>query len=115
MKVKETKKDTVRRHLRMRAKERFDIDLTREMEDNIIDGIYSGEYQVVERQSIRVSLYDVVIDDNEVRVAYDHKRRQLITVLFRNQSEYDELSKEKKVRLPKSVIADNKLREQGRI
>lgn len=77
-----SKEDTVRRHARERGRERYGIEMGEHMERLIIGRITSGCSIPVERQSLRVSVHDVTLEDGQhVRVVYDKERRQIVTFL----------------------------------
>lgn len=77
-----SKEDTVRRHARERGRERYGVEMGADLERFIIGRITSGRSTPVERQSLRVSVHDVTLDDGQhVRVVYDKERRQIVTFL----------------------------------
>lgn len=79
---KRSKEDTVRRHARERGRERYGVEMGSNLEAFIVRQITSGRSRPVERQSLRVSVHDVTLEDGQVvRVVYDKERRQIVTFL----------------------------------
>lgn len=76
-----SKLKTLKRHARRRFQERFGIPLTGIMERAILTDIRRGEAVFVEKQSFRVTVWDVTLAIGVVRVVYDKARGCLITVL----------------------------------
>jgi len=72
-----------RRHARHRAHERYGIDVVPGVRKEIIAKIRSGRSQPVETQSLRISVHDVEINGQIVRVVYDRQRKELVTFLPR--------------------------------
>ena len=72
-----------RRHAMQRASERYGLVLDRELLAEILDKIRRGRCQLIQRQSLRVAIYDLRIDDQTVRVVYDRKRHELVSFLPR--------------------------------
>lgn len=83
------KKKALRAHSFRRAVERYDLDLTDELRAEIIGQITSNKSSPVEVQSLRVTVHDVELTDGRtVRVAYDKKRGQIITFLYKDPKDY---------------------------
>lgn len=79
----------LRAHSFRRAVERYNLDLTPELREEIVGKIQSNKSKPVEQQSLRVSVHDVTLDSGqEVRVAYDRSRKQLITFLYKDPADY---------------------------
>lgn len=72
-----------RRHARVRAMERYGMELGPATRGRIIDAIRTGRSSMVERQTLRVSVHDVTIDERIVRVVYDRRRKEIVTFLPR--------------------------------
>ena len=73
-----SKSDTLRRHTKKRAAERFGMavnidELSKLIQEN--RGIF------VERQSLRVTVWDVEYNGTVLRVVYDKKRGMPVTIL----------------------------------
>ena len=66
--------------------ERHGVELTREVEADIIDQIKSGNAVFIEKQSLRVSMYKIKVDEKEITILYDKKRRQIITAIPKEDS-----------------------------
>jgi hypothetical protein len=74
----------MRRHARRRAAERYGLQLGRSTRTEIVGLIANSQATLVERQSLRVAVYDVTMADGYlVRVVYDRKRHELVTFLPR--------------------------------
>lgn len=83
-----SKRKTLRRHARRRTQERYGLDLTQTVRDEIIAKIRRGAAHMVERQSLRVSVQDVLLSTGDmIRVVYDNQRRELVTVLSRDEAD----------------------------
>jgi hypothetical protein len=76
-----TKADAQRSHARRRMAERYDLNLTPQVRTEIVAAIRSGRSTPVARQSNRVIVHDIAIRGETVRVVYDRKRAEIITVL----------------------------------
>ncbi len=72
-----------RAHAQRRALERYGLVCGRHTRQVIIAAITGGKgASFVRRSSLRVSIFDVQIEDGPlVRVAYDRKRKELVTFL----------------------------------
>ena len=70
-------------HSKNRFSERFNIDLTDEKRLNIIKQIQNRhkdkEAVLIKKQTNRVSLYEVVVEEKVVRVVYDKIRKEIVT------------------------------------
>jgi len=84
----EDKEKALRVHSWRRALERYGLDLTDELRKEIIDQIRSGKSTAVEKQSERLSIHDVHVAGQRVRVAYDKSRGALVTFLFLDDKDY---------------------------
>ena len=77
---KTSKAETQHRHACRRAMERFDLF---EKDVFAIEAmIRSGDSTVVERQSHRVVIHEVIYEDVTMHVAYDGLRSQIATFLY---------------------------------
>lgn len=81
-KVKRTKEQSQNIHARRRFYQRFGIKLTKELKADIIRLIQQGFATHVEKQTNRVSLFDVFIEDRIVRVVYDKHRKNIVSALY---------------------------------
>ncbi|HEX7277887.1 MAG TPA: hypothetical protein VF244_10975 [Acidimicrobiales bacterium] len=84
MRRRTTKRDAERLHARIRARERYGIELGEASRSAIIRSIQTGTSTIVERQTNRVSVHDVDLDGQVVRVVYDRARKELVTFLPRS-------------------------------
>ena len=75
------KAQTQRRHAQRRAYERHGLQLTRHDLNEIVRQIQAGKAHFVERQSHRVSLFDIDIDGRSARVVYDKQRKTIVSFL----------------------------------
>ncbi len=70
-----------RRHAKERAWERYGIELRLQDLNRIVEDIKAGRSQPVRKVSNTRSVHDVKIGSRTIRVAYDRKRGQVVTVL----------------------------------
>lgn len=78
------KKKALQRHSRLRAAERYDLFIDRDLRGKIVRSIQKhGPYPVkfVRKQSNRVTVWDVTLEDKTVRAVYDKNRHEIVTVL----------------------------------
>jgi hypothetical protein len=69
-------------HASRRSLERHGVWLTSAVQRDIVRQIQSKTAAVfVERQSLRITVWDVVYNERKFRVVYDSKRHTLVTVL----------------------------------
>lgn len=79
-----SKRKAQQRHARRRARERYGIELGRSTRQEIITAIHGGRSTFIRRQSHRVTVHDVLLDDGDhVRVVYDSQRHEVVTFLPR--------------------------------
>lgn len=81
-KVKRTKEQSQNIHARRRFYQRFGIKLTKELKVHIVKMIQRGFATLVEKQTNRVSLFDVCIEGKTVRVVYDKQRKNIVSALW---------------------------------
>ncbi|HVH77971.1 MAG TPA: hypothetical protein VM782_01155 [Stellaceae bacterium] len=72
-----------RRHAMQRASERYGLTLDRKLHKEILDKIQRGHCRLIQRQSLRVAIYDITLPEATVRVVYDRKRHELVSFLPR--------------------------------
>jgi hypothetical protein len=72
-----------RKHARVRAMERYGMEVGPATRRRIIAAIQGGSSFVVRKQSLRVTVHDVDLDETRVRVVYDRQRKELVTFLPR--------------------------------
>jgi hypothetical protein len=70
-----------RRHAVQRFSERHGLTLDIGLRNQIVKAIRNGGSTPVRRQSHRVSIHDVDVDGQLVRVVYDRKRGEIVTCL----------------------------------
>ena len=78
---KPTKTKSLRAHLKRRFLERFGVEINRIDEIQMLNQIQNKEAEFIEKQSIRVSVFDVKLNEVKYRVVYDKNRKHLVTVL----------------------------------
>jgi hypothetical protein len=77
-----TKRESQRKHARMRARERYGIEVGEFTRNEIIRKIRSGDSTRAWRTSNRVVVHDVELSDGMVvRVAYDNTRKEIASFL----------------------------------
>jgi hypothetical protein len=77
-----TKRKSQRKHARMRARERYGIEVGEFTRNEIIRKIRSGDSTRAWRTSNRVVVHDVELSDGLiVRVAYDNVRKEIASFL----------------------------------
>ena len=81
-KIKRTKEQSQNIHARRRFQERFGIFLTKELKAEILQTIHKGFASFVEKQSNRISLFDVTIKGSTIRVVYDKVRKNIVSALW---------------------------------
>lgn len=92
--AQKTKADAQKNHARRRFNERYGIKLTQNVWDQILFQISSGSAVLIEKQSLRVKVYDVTINLSKndvlgtvqpgkvrVRIVYDKLRSTIVTAL----------------------------------
>ena len=82
MAKKKHKNISQRMHAKMRAKERFDLDLVTQDLTNMILMIYNNQAKLVEHQSKRISVHDLEYNGVNMRVVYDSFRKEIVTFLY---------------------------------
>lgn len=78
---KTTKTECERIHVKRRFMERFGINLSRNKRIEIIKAIQNGKATFIKKESNRISLFDVDIEHQVVRVAYDNLRKEIVTAM----------------------------------
>lgn len=68
-------------HAKRRAVERYSLDLNRQDLRNIVTVIQSNKATPVEKQSHRVTVFDLTYNEVDVRVVYDKQRKTIVTFL----------------------------------
>jgi hypothetical protein len=78
------------RHAKRRAGERYGLHLNDNDLHEITRMVQNGEGTFVERQSVRVTLWDLLWQGVPVRIAYDGERHTPVTFLHRDRRDYDD-------------------------
>lgn len=81
-KVKRSKMQSQDIHARKRFFQRFNIILTKELKAHIVKMIQRGFATHVEKQTNRISLFDVYVEGKTVRVVYDKHRHNIVSALW---------------------------------
>lgn len=74
----------LRLHFKKRLKQRYGIEINREGIEYIVRQIQSQNCEFVIKQSLRVTIFDVMYENKKIRVVYDKNRKTLITALKPN-------------------------------
>ncbi len=78
--TKKTQKVLVK-HAGLRAAQRYGICFGEAENQNAVRQIQQGKAVLIERQSLRVSVWKVTIEGVEIPVCYDNRRKSIITCL----------------------------------
>lgn len=68
-------------HAKRRAAERYNVVVSSDDLKTVVQRIQSGRCTLLQKQSNRVSLFDVDIHGTVYRVVYDKKRHSIVTFL----------------------------------
>jgi len=71
----------MQQHSRQRAWERYGIDLDKSLRRRIIQDIQNGRSTPIKTQSNRVTHHSIEVEGKRVRVVYDKRRKDIVTVL----------------------------------
>jgi len=80
------KERTLKQHARRRASERYGLSLTDQLHTEIVKQIQTSKSQLIEKQSNRISVHDVIVNDETIRVVYDRDRKLIVTFLYKDES-----------------------------
>src|SRR3989304_3851044 len=69
-------------HFRRRMRERFGLHLNEGDIRNIVHQIQTGQSEMIDRQSNRVSVHRLTYKGEQINVAYDGQRGTLVTALM---------------------------------
>lgn len=83
-----SKRANCKRHFKRRAKERYGLDINQKDLKRIIRMIQKGRCEILEKQSNRVTVYEVNYKGERMPVAYDHNRGVPITALPQDDCRY---------------------------
>jgi hypothetical protein len=76
------KKTCQNRHARRRAAARFGINMGPRFHEELVTAIQTGKASFVEKQSNRISVWDVDYEGKVARIVYDRIRKQIVTFLY---------------------------------
>lgn len=68
-------------HFKRRLKQRYGLNIGKEGIKKIIDMIKNGNAEFVEKQSNRISIFNVEYEEEKIRVVYDKNRKNLVSAL----------------------------------
>lgn len=77
-----SKHKRIKRHLRKRMQQRLGVRLNKHGHQEMVSQIQSGIAKFLRRQSNRITLWALDIKGKQVKVVYDNKRHQIVTVLM---------------------------------
>lgn len=69
-------------HAKRRANQRYDLTLSSKDLKEVVKRIQAGNATFIRRDSLRVTVWKILIHDTIVKVAYDRIRKQIVTFLF---------------------------------
>jgi hypothetical protein len=78
------KRKNERHHAKERFLERYGIILSRPVRLALINDIQAGKYPMIEKQSNRVHVFEVILNERMMYVVYDKNRKEIVTVLYPN-------------------------------
>ncbi len=78
------KKKDIQRHAYNRCWDRFGFCLGKQEQEELVSLIQSHQADFVEKQSLRITLWDVKYRDKSMRLVYDKKRKKIVTVLYQD-------------------------------
>jgi isopentenyldiphosphate isomerase len=76
------KRHSQRKHAKQRFQERFGIDLSPAKRLEIVGRIRNRKATFILHQTNRVSLWDIDMDHQVIRVAFDRNRQEIITAMW---------------------------------
>ncbi len=76
-----TKTQACRKHFKARALERYGLELNRHDLRDIAKMIQRNSGQFIEKQSNRITVWEVTYKDTLLRVVYDKNRKVVVTAL----------------------------------
>ena len=71
-----------KRHFCRRMKERFGVSVSSNVYQQFVKIIQKQQATFVERQSLRVTVWDINYENETIRVVYDSKRQKVVTALY---------------------------------
>ena len=69
-------------HFCRRMKERFGVSVSSNVYQQFVKIIQKQQATFVERQSLRVTVWDINYENETIRVVYDSKRQKVVTALY---------------------------------
>lgn len=83
------KYDQIKAHAKRRARQRYGIDLNDQVHQELVNMIQKQEAQLVDKQSNRVTVWDMTYKGDEMRVVYDTLRHLIVTFLYKDHDVWD--------------------------
>lgn len=80
--MKSSKSRRQRSHAKRRALTRIGVSLHEDFRRRIIRLIQDGQAPLVEKQSCRVSVFRISVEDKPVNVVYDRRTKEIVTFLY---------------------------------
>lgn len=111
-----SKKESQIKHAIKRAKQRFDLCLTKQNLIEIVRNIQNNiDCVFIKKQSNRISLFVITYKDQQYRVVYDKERKSIVTFLHLHKSieEYrDEISDKNRLENTKFTKFEKELKDE---
>lgn len=79
---KGSKESAQKHHFKKRMMGRFGIEITDKEIIDIVNLIQTGQTSIVEKQSLRVTIHQIIYKGEKVNIPYDKQRKVPITALF---------------------------------
>ena len=76
-----SKADSQRAHVKRRVRERFGFPIGDDRLEEMADAVRSGRARFVRRQSNRITIWDTEFEERPIRVVYDKRTKQIVTVI----------------------------------
>lgn len=83
MRIDRSKAQSQRVHARKRLQQRYGLDYNRELRKELETIIHSNDdrKKIIQRQSLRVTHYEIIHIGHTFHVIWDHKRQEIVTFL----------------------------------
>lgn len=108
------KRKAQQRHARRRASERLGVRLSKHDIAEICKQITSGKARLIEKQSNRVSVFEVMVAGQQTHAVYDRQRKTIVTFLHPDGDPWKTFLRKGKIALqPKGgATSENDRREE---
>lgn len=91
MERKYTKKQNQRFHARIRAEERYGITYNKYVRAQILKLIADGKTIIIKKQSNRLSIREVTLEEKQIVFVYDKERKEVVTFLPPEEVTFEKL------------------------